>query len=249
MWLCGVYADIKLAPLDTSYDASTDNLVIKWTDAGTFPPVSSLDKMLIVLMTGPNTLIHPITTLEQDMTAAQIAKGSISIPLSTVAALGSNGEYFLQVNTFMGSLQAMYYSNRFKLTGMTGSYDATGSGDPPTGSAMVPPPSVVSSLNKTPYQSQTGIVKYAPMQMQPGTTVTKAFVMSRRFPTSAVTYFTTARPNPSVLTTITPGWSYTFTTHTNFAPTMPSPTAYRTASAEQASSIAAKSSSKKKRWA
>lgn len=244
-----VSADIKLQQMSKTYDASSGNLVLKWTESATFPPMKELDKMVIVLLTGPNSKMTAVTDLAKSMTPSQIQKGSLTVDLSQIAPLGANGPYFIQVNTFLGAGQAMYYTDRFELTGMTGTLPASGSGDPPADTPLIPPNSLVLSMGKIPYASQTGPIKYAPMQMQPGTTVTKPLQLTQRLPTSAVTYFTAFRPSPSVLTTITPGWSYTFTTHTNYASTNGKPTQWRTASAVQASSIAAKTASKQKRWA
>jgi hypothetical protein len=65
-----------------------------------------------------------------------------------------------------------------------------------------------------PYNQQTGLTRYAPMQPLPPTSIT-AQNTSPLWPTSSVPIATTFLPIPSVQTTITQGATYLFTSHEN----------------------------------
>ena len=80
-----------------------------------------------------------------------------------------------------------------------------------------------------PYTLQSGLRRYAPMQMQPGTKVT-ATTWTRAFPTSAVTFYSTKGPKPNALVTTTPPWSYSYSSEVNWASVAPYPTNWYPAS-------------------
>jgi len=109
---------------------------------------------------------------------------------------------------------------------MTGSYKPSSGSDstPPSaqtsiaGGGQTAAQSINSASFSIPYTLQTGLTRYAPMQMQPGSVLTKnKSSWSRRHPTSAVTFFTSIRPSPAQSSTITPGLSYTMTSVVNDA--------------------------------
>ncbi|KAF5093502.1 hypothetical protein D0Z03_002383 [Geotrichum reessii] len=130
---------------------------------------------------------------------------------------------------------------------MAGTVRATDGGDdtPPPGSNTFNTGSdddaVILKSNTIPYLSQTGRIRYAPMQMQPGSKVTHALTASRRFPTSSVTYFSDYTLRPYQVTTKTPKWSYSIAQGPNWAATLPSPTGYYAASEALKRNINAKS--------
>ena len=77
-------------------------------------------------------------------------------------------------------------------------------------------------IRDRPYTMQTGVSRFAPMQMQPQSAVT-AQTWTRKFPTSSVSLYSTLRKSPDKLTTITPGWSYTLPSDYNYATPAPFP--------------------------
>lgn len=111
------------------------------------------------------------------------------------------------------------YSDRFTLTGMTGTFPPnveaaiksnTGTGGPATEN------NVKDSANNangaaggqgTPYSLQTGLTKYAPMQRKPGTKITLKSA-SMQYPTSAYVIAKSPLPVPSQVTTITASVTY-----------------------------------------
>lgn len=255
--LSAVRANFEIGKVDSSYDAATDKVVVKWSDDGTYPPISSFLSMTFLLCTGSNSQVECPVSLAGPLDLSSITDKQYSIPLSSVVSQGANGPYFIQVNGFMGAGgtggQSISYTDRFELTGMKGVAIKPFSGgdtSPPGDSNQNLPQDQVSTLAGVPYTAQTGRFRYAPMQLQPGTKVTKALnKATRRYPTSHVTYFSSNIGEPSIYSTITPGWSYVFSSMTNYAKTNPPPTVYYKATAVIASSIAAKMPEKTKRWA
>lgn len=115
------------------------------------------------------------------------------------------------------------YSDRFSLTGMTGTFDATaiaaqeiGDTDPPKAVDTTVEDSADGGAEDAgvEYTKQTGATRYAPMQMQPAKTM-RATAISRQYPTSAYSVFKTKIPKPNVKTTITMTWTYKVTTKVN----------------------------------
>jgi hypothetical protein len=116
------------------------------------------------------------------------------------------------------------YSNRFTLTGMTGAFttDVTTALGTVTGTTG-PPRQLIAAAGGAqaagneygiPYNQQTGLTKYAPMQPLPPHTITQQNT-SPLWPTSSVSIATTFLPIPIVQTTITQGATWVFTSHQN----------------------------------
>lgn len=121
------------------------------------------------------------------------------------------------------------YTPRFSMEGMTGDFTAdqltaqkVGDEDPPAPENKVVDPATVtgaaavaqSDYVKLPYTLQTGPTLYAPMQIQPGKSIT-ATSAKRQYPTSAYTLFTTAGPKPNKEVTVTLPWDYTIDSKVN----------------------------------
>jgi len=115
--------------------------------------------------------------------------------------------------------QIINFSSRFTLTGMTGVFGATvQQGITAVGSDTAGPKAINQVANSAagttaaagaaggqftvPYQLQTGLTKYAPMQPVPGTKIT-ATAFTPLHPTSAYTLATTYMGTPIVATTLT----------------------------------------------
>ena len=121
------------------------------------------------------------------------------------------------------------YSTRFTLTGMTGSTPATyaqavtalgGSTAGPQGvndvsnGAGTPGAAAGAAEFTVPYQLQTGLTKYAPMQPVPPTKIT-ASSFTPLHPTSAYTVATTWMPMPTIVTTVTESQTYSVSSMEN----------------------------------
>jgi hypothetical protein len=119
------------------------------------------------------------------------------------------------------------YSSRFTLTNMVGTFTAdvitalgtvTGTAGPPTqlvAAAGAPADGTgADGQFGIPYNEQTGLTKYAPMQPLPPTSITQQNT-SPLWPTSSEPIATTFLPIPSIQTTITQNPTYAFTSHEN----------------------------------
>ena len=113
------------------------------------------------------------------------------------------------------------YSDRFSLSGMTGTFppnvqagvaDISGTDGPAAqnniaNNAQAAPTAGANGPYAVTYTAQTGHTKYAPMQGKPGTKIT-AKSPTPRYPTSAVQFAHTFLPTPSQVTTITLSATY-----------------------------------------
>ena len=123
------------------------------------------------------------------------------------------------------------YSNRFSLSGMTGTFPAavttglqglSGTSGPATennynaaagGNAAGAGGPVAAGATVT-YTQQTGPIRYAPMQGKPGTKIT-AKSASARYPSSSVSIAKTWLPTPEAITTHTVSATYSTSSHAN----------------------------------
>jgi hypothetical protein len=118
------------------------------------------------------------------------------------------------------------YSNRFTLTGMTGTFSAAVQADLLTVSGTSGPPTVNDVTGAagtivanegvwgTPYNLQTGLTRYAPMQPVPPTAIT-ATNTAPLYPTSSVVLASTYLPTPSIVTTLTQPQTFSVSSHAN----------------------------------
>lgn len=236
---------------------------VEWIDDGSDPSLSKFDTYTFKLCTGPNTNIKCFATLAEE-SKADITDKSYTAAIQAAAC--ADGLFYIQVTAVTGDGYTIHYTNRFTLEGMTGAQQASGKGASPdavnsaTGDAGATTALTINSKSfSITYTLQTGKTRFAPMQMQPGSKVT-ATTWSRRFPTSAVTYYTTKLKTPVVLSTITPGWSYTVESLINYATPALDPSVLgwyaaseRVQSATSSSYASAKTSSsdnnkRRKRW-
>lgn len=136
--------------------------------------------------------------------------------------------YFQMISVVSDGGTVITYSPRFGLAGMTGvtpaaqiaAAAAVGTAVP----AAVPPAAdgdgaatgttAGEGMFGIPYQSQTGLTKYAPMQALPPTKIT-AKTYTPLYPTSALSIATTWLPIASLLTTMTQPVTYSFSSMEN----------------------------------
>lgn len=257
-----VMADVSISspPEGESYSASggSAKVPVVWIDdtddSDSSSSLSKVTKYAIVLCTGSNSNIQPIKTL-----TSSLSLDSLKYDASIDASVGPSGEYFIQVYAQFESTSSytIHYTYRFELTDMTGSaslFTFAGSlfsvtGDSPTADLRVGGGTAATTYDSAsftvPYTLQTGKTRFAPMQTQPGTSISYT-TYSNRHATSAYTPYTSLSPSPNVYSTITPGWSYAVTSLFNSASVAAYPTYYYPASSrvQQASLSAAK----KRRW-
>lgn len=253
-----VAADVSLIKPEPglSFDASGGlaTIDIEWEDDSAGMGFSSLDQALqltIVLMTGSNDKIGVVKQV-----GLKLGSDTRSFSADISNTVGPNGYYFFQVYTQFPNLgYTIHYTNRFRLTGMTGLattftfgqalFTETGLQPQPQWNAGGTALKINSAMFTVPYSEQTGWIKYAPMQPNPTAPIT-ATRWNDRHGTSAFTVFKTPRSFPNVYTTVTPDKTYTISTKENSAPVMPGPTYFYPASSRVL--LATLSSIERPRW-
>ncbi|CCH46949.1 Cell wall synthesis protein [Wickerhamomyces ciferrii] len=232
-----VFSDVSpskpLKGASFTVSGGTVSIPVSWIESNAEPKLDDIESYTFTLCSGPNSNIHAVATLEQAVKPADI--DDTSIDLTVEASAGASGNYYIQIYAKSAKGFTINYTNRFSLKGMTGSYQPNGNdASPPSGQTSLAGddngPTNTGDISKSftiPYTMQTGKTRYAPMQTQPGTTVTRAKSdWTRKFQTSAFTYFTSAKHSQSVYSTITPGWSYTISSVINGASVAPMPTTW-----------------------
>lgn len=142
--------------------------------------------------------------------------------------------YLKMISTAKEGGTIINYSDRFTITGMTGTttnaiqqaVSALGgaTAGPPTvndvaaaaapAAAPADTPAVGASIYNVPYGQQTGLTKYAPMQGVPPTQITLK-KMTPLFPSSAWTVAKTYLPKATILTTLTEAMTFSVKSHAN----------------------------------
>lgn len=254
-FLVYVLADVEFtAPKkDETFTAKGDSVEIdiKWKDDSDEDSDYSLKKASsysVLLCTGSSNSIECFHTFVKVKKLDDAKSYTADIDTD----LCDDGYYFFQVAILFSETQfTIHYTNRFELKGMKGSTKSltvanTFTGDSPPDQTSGTIANINSKSFSIPYTEQTGKTRYAPMQMQPPTKVT-AKSWTRKFPTSAVTYYSTRAPTPSIKSTITPGWSYTYKSVANWASPAPTPSVKYNPS-DRVTPASLSTASKKKRW-
>ncbi|KAH3670268.1 hypothetical protein WICMUC_004921 [Wickerhamomyces mucosus] len=226
-----VFCDVSVSKPSSgqtyTVSGSTVTVPISWLESNSNPLLTEITSYKFEVCTGPNSLIDGIRETLVEVSSSDITDYSYDFEIES--SVGADGLYYIQINAFTSEGHTIHYSNRFTLSGMTGSKQPSGSGTPPasqinliTGTSTLDAAQLSSSFALA-YTLQTGITRYAPMQTQPGSTVT-ATTWTKRFPASSVTYYSTMRSSLDQSSTLTPGWSYTISSAVNWASYASDPT-------------------------
>lgn len=207
-------ADVQFTSPAAGATIPAGALTITWKDSGVAPAISTLQSYQLFLMVGGNddSTMLQLTALVPtgQFSTGNSATGTVD---AGVAGPTKNGFFLKMISVAAEGGQVINYSDRFTLTGMTGTTAATYADAVPAGTKGPPTDNGVSNGDTTtgvpaagdtgvPYNLQSGLTKYAPMQPIPPTKITKK-QFSPLFPTSAYTIATAFLPNPSILTTVT----------------------------------------------
>ncbi|KAG9996037.1 cell wall biosynthesis protein, partial [Aureobasidium melanogenum] len=237
-------ADVKFtSPVAGQQIAGGTAVTFTWTDDGTAPTIDQFATYTLNLMAGGNTAATSSSILSKTGTYSGLS-GSVvfTIPI-TLAKTATNGYYLQMVSIGVDGGQDIVYSPRFGLTGMTGTFTAAQQqGVTAAGSDTSFVPEASHELNSAdtaataatsvpeagvytiPYMSQTGLIKYAPMQPQPGTKIT-AKTPSMMNPSSSFTIFSTYAPPASITLTVTESNTVSVSSRENPASAASQPTA------------------------
>ncbi|KAI5970630.1 KRE9 [Candida margitis] len=253
-FLAPAFADVEITSPEEgdkfSGSSGTASIKVSWKDNSDSDSDTSLDNVksyTLSLCTNGS----PIQCQDPAIKQKELTSKSTTVTVKQDDV--PSGYYFIQVYTlFTGGSSSINYTPRFQLTNMdgpTGTLVVTVTGDQPDGQTSASQASSVdvSKSVTVPYTLQTGKTRYAPMQSQPGSTVT-ATTWSMQYPSSAVTYYSTKHSKPVVYSTVTPGWSYTASSEVNWATVAPYPTNWYAASERKLSKASMTATQKKRRW-
>lgn len=217
--------------------SGTVSVQLQWVDSKNQPALSDVTSYSFSLCSGPNNDITCVATLASSVDASDVAvdsDGTYSYTARFSAGVVGDGQFFIQVYAQIdGFGHTNHYTPRFELSGMSGTVSTyTYSAPAAPGAETVATKNQntgagggmdISRSFTVPYTAQTGATRYAPMQLQPGTTVS-ATSWTRQFATSAVTWYSTLATGPlAQQTTVTAGWSYTINSDFNYATPAPFP--------------------------
>lgn len=208
-------------------------MTVSWQDDDQTPPIKSFTKGTFKMCAIISGVFDCPVTLGKSISISGVS--SETFTLSDVSTQGPSGSYILQLTGVApdGSYVVTYSLNWFRVTGFTGTGLAL-AGSTPNNQysvassqvswtySMGPLPaslSYVVSSWQIPYTFQSGPERWAPFQMTPGSTVTKPMTLTRRFPTSYYSTYTTIINTLMPYTTHTPGASTSPTLFFNYAPT------------------------------
>ncbi|KAF2152132.1 hypothetical protein K461DRAFT_269185 [Myriangium duriaei CBS 260.36] len=235
-----VNADVKVAsPAAGVSFVAGGAIPITMADSGTAPAISLLSTYNIALMAGGNTAATMVQLAmlvpNGAFSAGLVAQGVVPAGL-TNAANSANGYFLKIVSAATSGGQVVNYSNRFGMTGMTGTFDpavlaaitalGTSNAGPPTEDGVTNAAAGAAAGAAgfgVPYSLQTGLTKYAPMQGIPPTKITAGNNPTPLYPTSAFTVATTYLPVPSQVTTTTEAQTFSANSHVNSAPAASQP--------------------------
>ncbi|GAB7339911.1 hypothetical protein MBLNU457_6437t1 [Dothideomycetes sp. NU457] len=219
-------------------------ITITFKDSGVAPAISTLQSYQLFLMAGGNSAANSIqlSALVPSGTFASLTTTGTITP--GLGGTGENAYYLKMVSVASQGGTIINYSNRFTLTGMTGTFPPNVvQGIAAIAGSTAGPPTVNNVANNAapaagntpaaaapagdeyliPYQSQTGLTKYAPMQPVPGTKIT-ATAFTPLHPTSAFTIATTYMGTPIVATTITASQTFSVSSMENTVAAASAPT-------------------------
>jgi len=162
--------------------------------------------------------LEPYKSILEGLTrtpSTQTQNPSVILEHESLTCLGIDS--FLKMISAAASGTVVNYSDRFTLTGMTGTFPPnvetgikgiSGKGGPPTENNVNNNANpAAGGGNNQPYSLQSGLTKYAPMQRKPGTKITLK-TASMQYPTSAAPIAKTALPIPKQVTTMTASVTY-----------------------------------------
>jgi len=202
---------------------------ITWVDDGATPNLANLLTYQIFLYSGgdgaPSQLFNLVTN-----GAFSTGSSVQGLPIPATIGAAAPGKYFIGIRAVAkagGTITT--FSERFTITGMTGTFSAavlaanagvTGTAAPPainqlasnTNPTTIAAPAAGAPATASgttdplgwtvPYNMQTGAIRYAPMQPIPGSAITATYT-SPLWPTSSVVLAATFMPLPSEATTLT----------------------------------------------
>lgn len=213
----------------------TGAITVEWKDDGEAPKLTALQSFTLQLVVGGNTEADSATILGgSPVTFGSATSTDFTGLAPALADEVKNGFYFRMISVASQGGTVVTFSDRFSLTGMTGT-TAKNFVDAATAAGTAVPATQDNTANNaaagdagaagdpdTPYSEQTGLIRYAPMQSVPPTKITKKD-LKPLYPTSSYKIATAFLPTPVPTKTITASQTFSADSMENTASPVPGP--------------------------
>ncbi|TKA35090.1 hypothetical protein B0A54_14599 [Friedmanniomyces endolithicus] len=218
------------------------NIQVTWKDSGVAPALSALTTYTLQLVVGGQEASSQTPLITCANNALFSAGNTATCVVGQGAAASTANGFFLQFTSVASEGGTVInYSSRFTVTGMNGRTGAAQIAGVTALNGATTGPTTVNSVNNgaaaggggaaavggsqftVPYNLQTGLTKYAPMQPVPPTKITVNQYTPLN-PTSAYTVATTWMPRPSIATTLTAAQTFSVSSMENTAAAASNPT-------------------------
>jgi len=219
-------ADVSFSSPAAGQDISGNTIDVEFADGSGDPPLADFTTYTLQLCAGGNDekSFTPILTFTDK---GDFSKSTYSAELTNLAIGGSTkNAYFLRTIGVAPGGTVINYSNRFTLSGMTGTFsdavlaglsDVSGTAGPATENQIADPQNADAggatavaggAEYQVPYTMQTGPVRYAPMAVRAPSKIT-AKGDARQYPTSGYDiWLRTGMPAPDATKTLTDVFTY-----------------------------------------
>lgn len=231
-------ADVTFtAPAAGSIFEGNAAIDVSWVDSGDAPSIADLKDYNIYLYSGSNADPKKITPL-LDGSFSNGNAVKVTVPVD-VGGSTANAYFLGIISTATTGETVTAYSDRFTLSGMTGAFDTdilaglasvSGTSGPENVNAftaqavLAARATVVAGAQfGTPFNLQTGSIRYAAMPIIPGTTITATNTVPLYAP-SPYTVATTWMGSPTIISTISQAQTASFASHVNTAAAASQPT-------------------------
>ncbi|TKA31360.1 hypothetical protein B0A50_02205 [Salinomyces thailandicus] len=229
------YADVEFTQPKAGSSQTVGTLSMKWQDSGDTPSIDDLTTYQIFLMVGGNDAATMLQ-LTQLVASGDFSTGNTAQATVQAGLAGStaNGYFLKMISVASEGGTVINYSKRFSITGMTGTTpdtyanavpdgtDGPDTEDETTNDVSADTAAAGQGAYTIPYNLQSGLTKYAPMQPIPPTKITKNGY-SRLYPTSSVSTATTWLPQATILTTMTASQTFKVSSIENTASPVSNP--------------------------
>ncbi|KAJ8068320.1 hypothetical protein OCU04_003882 [Sclerotinia nivalis] len=214
------------APAAGAVETAGTAFTVTWADSGDAPSIADISTYSLAVCAGSSSGrdIKVITLVSATVSMGSTLTTTVTVPAASGESV-TNAYFMRMIATAKAGGTVTVYSNRFSISGMTGdfgnTFTITGTAGPATVNTVADTVAAASSSSTVaegvygiPYQSQTGLTRYAPMGLMPGSTIT-ATNTAPQYPTSSVALATTYLSSATIETTLTQAQTASFESHAN----------------------------------
>ncbi|APA15282.1 predicted protein [Sclerotinia sclerotiorum 1980 UF-70] len=216
------------APAAGAVETAGTAFTVTWADSGDAPSIADISTYSLAVCAGSSSGadIKVITTVSATVSMGSTLTTTVTVPATSGESV-TNAYFMRMIATAKAGGTVTVYSDRFSISGMTGTFGATftitGTAGPATVNTVANTVADTTAASSStlaegvygiPFQSQTGPTRYAPMGLMPGSSIT-ATNTAPQYPTSSVSLATTYLSSATIATTLTQAQTASFESHAN----------------------------------